>query len=119
MKIALITHTLFVLVVIPVANSLTEDDITVGEKYPIIADGLIGCVDSEQLSTILSYLRDGDNVAYQKAVLNGVLDGSVILFEKGQIVKVIENKIWWNSFIKVRPMGETQEYWTGYVALTG
>lgn len=106
------------LMVLPGANCLTKDEIKIGEKYPIVME-FFGCVDKEQYQKILSYVSDGDQEAYQKALLAALFDGSAIYFEKGQIVKVIDNSIWWDSDIQVRAMGDTREYWTGYLVLTG
>jgi hypothetical protein len=104
--------------VLPAVNCLTKDEIKIGEKYPIAME-FFGCVDKEQYQKILGYVNDGDQAAYQKALLEALLDGSAIFFEKGQIVKVTDNSIWWDSDIQIRPMGETKEYWTGYLILTG
>lgn len=120
MKLVLITILiLLTLVVLPVANCLTKNDIKIGEKYPVVVDGLFGCVEKEQFQTILGYLTDGDKEAYKKALLGAILDGSAVIFEKGQTANVISNEIAWNSLIKIRIQGDTQEYWTSYITLTG
>jgi len=114
----LLTCALLILTVLPVANCLTKDEITIGEKYPIVME-FFGCVDKEQYQKIVSYVSDGDQEAYKKALLEALLDGSALFFEKGQIVKVTDNSIWWDSNIQIRPIGATKEYWTGYLVLTG
>jgi uncharacterized protein YecT (DUF1311 family) len=62
----------------------------------------------DKLSTI-SYQRDQD--AFASALLEGVGSGECVVFNKGDIVYVMDTSIW-SGYIKVRKKGESSEYWT-------
>jgi hypothetical protein len=109
---------LFVLVML-ILPTLGNATIEIGKKYQIVNGPWFGCVDEKQMETIISYANDGDQVAFQKAIEEGILDGTIEYFTEGQVVTVKEDHSWWNSLIQVRPQGETQSYWTLEKAVGG
>jgi hypothetical protein len=105
-----------VMLILPTLGNAT---IEIGKKYQIVNGPWLGCVDEKQMETIISYANDGDQVAFKKAIEEGILDGTIVEFTDGQVVTVKENHGFWNSLIQVRPQGETQSYWIMEKAVSG
>ena len=68
----------------------------------------IGCENDKYLEKLVSYARQKDTQAFTKALLNGITEGTCLMFKQGESVDVTEVGLTMN---KVRPLGEIKEYW--------
>jgi hypothetical protein len=85
-----------------------------GERH-IISDYYFGCKDRSQFEKIGSYASNHDQQAFTRAVDEGLIDGSCVAFTNNEIVYLTDTALF-SGLIKVRPQGETQEYWTNVEA---
>jgi hypothetical protein len=100
----------FALACLIAASSITS----LGDDSPTIpVAGFIGCRDWEVLQKILEYDRSGDKVAAGKLISTTFDTGECIRFRAGQQVYPTEWGAWTGS-VRLRPAGETVEYWTTY-----
>lgn len=79
-------------------------------KIAEISGTRIGCATPELMKRMQSIAATGDEVAYKKAILRGVIAENIAIFDEGEKVYVIEVAVW-SSLVKVRPVGEDLEWW--------
>jgi hypothetical protein len=84
--------------------------IKVGVK--VVNDGSwLGCLSKKQFSKIMDYLADGDRTAFEKAATVALDEGDCTTLHGGEEVKLMDVTIL-GHLIKVRHIGDTEEYWT-------
>jgi len=97
-----------------VSSGSNDTSSTSGEKH-IVSDNYFGCEDRTQFEKIGSYAVNHDQQAFTQALDEGLVDGSCVMFTSNETVYLTDTALF-SGLIKVRPQGETQEYWTNVEA---
>jgi hypothetical protein len=82
----------------------------------ISGDNWFGCSSKKEFSKITDYAVEGDEQAFRSALAEGILSGSVTLFDNGELVFIVDTAVF-SGLIKVHKNGETREYWTNLEAV--
>jgi hypothetical protein len=99
-------------------HSKPSDNIKVGQQYTVVS-GFFGFIDESECEKAVKLLTQGDKEAFDKMVTVDVLNGKSVSLNVGDKVLVTSTHISWNALIKVRPIGNPEEYWAPYIILTG
>lgn len=70
-----------------------------------------GCINKDYAETMAGALSQGDDVAFRKGMMDGILTGVCTMFEAGDDVYLTDTAIF-SGMVEVRKKGDTQEYWT-------
>ncbi|MBW1723594.1 MAG: zinc ribbon domain-containing protein [Deltaproteobacteria bacterium] len=84
--------------------------------YRISGEGWFGCIDREQMASLVRYVTQKDKDAFAKAFAMGLAGGTCTRFESDEVVHLMDTAIF-SGLVKVRREGETQTYWTNSEAI--
>ena len=75
----------------------------------IASDSWPGCVDKDVIDKLNDYAHQHDEKAFNSLLGANLLTGQCRMFKKGESVYVTDLSMM--GYVKIRPQGETQEYW--------
>lgn len=77
----------------------------------IQGESRIGCVSRDYYEKLVSFAASGDNEAFKKALVAGVMTEQCTMFQAGASV-ILEDTAMFSGMMKIRVRGETTSYWT-------
>jgi len=90
-------------------HSPSMSDMQIGEKKQIRDNNWPGCVDKDVIDKLNDYAHQHDEKAFNSLLGTNLLTGQCRMFKKGESVYVTDLSMM--GYVKIRPQGETQEYW--------
>lgn len=81
----------------------------------IKGDHWFGAASKEQFHKISKYLTQKDQAAFNEAMTEGLLSGTVTVFKDGEKVLLMDTAMF-SGLIQLRRMGKRDEYWTNLEA---
>lgn len=85
--------------------------VAIAQDRRIQGDSRIGCVSQEYYKKLVNFASSGDNEAFKKALVAGVLTEQCIMFKAGTRV-ILEDTAIFSGLMQVRVRGNTSSYWT-------
>jgi len=89
---------------------------TTGGTRAINGTNWFGCLARSEFERISGYAAQRDEEAFTGALASAVLTGTVYIFSPGEEVFVTDTALF-SGLVKVRPKGQTAEYWTNTEAV--
>jgi len=90
--------------------------VSAGGTTTITGDRWFGCVVRQDFERIVGYAVQGDDEAFSSALALELMAGTGYVFNRGESVYVTDTALL-SGLIKVRPRGQTLEYWTNVEAI--
>lgn len=103
-----------VMLAIVVGMCLLSQTVSAQTVRTIANKGWFGCSTAQGFNTVWSYVTAQDEQALTKAFLDGEMWGTLTRFMIGEKVYVLSYS---GSLVKVRRVGDTDEWWISFKAL--
>jgi hypothetical protein len=78
-------------------------------------DNAWGCADRDTFERLIGYIVDHDMDAFKSGLSTEMLNGNCVWLQKGTAVFLSDTAIM-HGLVKIRPQGDTSEYWTNMEA---